>query len=75
MTKKISKYIAAFDYFDKTLIDLSATNGGIYIISFVSVFGAPAGIASASFSLIFSLTTRIIKKLLGVIRNKKKETE
>ena len=28
---KLSKYIAAFDYIDKTLIVLSATNGGISI--------------------------------------------
>ena len=37
MSKKISKYIAAFDYIDKTLIVLSATSGGIKIISFTSV--------------------------------------
>ena len=34
---------------------LSATSGGISIISFASIIGAPAGIASASFSLLFSL--------------------
>ena len=31
MSKKLSKYIAAFYYFDKTLIVLSATIGGISI--------------------------------------------
>ena len=41
-------------------------------ISFTTVTGAPAAIASASFTLIFSLTTRIIKKLLGITINKKK---
>ena len=61
MSKKLSKYIAAFDYIDKTLIILSATSGGISIISFTSVIGVPAGRASARFSLIFSLTTDIIK--------------
>ena len=35
--------------------------------------GAPLGIASASFALIFSLTTGIIKKLLNIARNKKKK--
>ena len=64
MSKKISKYIAAFDYFDKILIVLSATSGGISNISFVSDIGAPVGISSASFFLIFSLTTGVIKKLL-----------
>ena len=57
MSKKLSKYISAFDYFDKALIVLSATSRGISIISFTSVIGVPAGIASASFSLVFSLTT------------------
>ena len=61
MSKKLSKYIAAFDYFDKTLIVLSVTSGEISIISFTSVIGVPVAIASASFSLIFSLTTGIIK--------------
>ena len=52
-SKKFSKYIAAFDYIDKTLIVLSATSWGISIISFTSVIGVPAGIASAFFILIF----------------------
>ena len=56
MSKKLSKYISAFDYFDKALIVLSATSRGISIISFTSVIGVPAGIASACFSLVFSLT-------------------
>ena len=34
--------------------------------------GAPGGIASASFTLIFSQTRGIIKKLLSITRNKKK---
>ena len=61
-SKKLSKYVAAFDYIDKVLIVLSATSGGVSIISFTSVIGAPVGIASASFTLIFSLTTGIIKQ-------------
>ena len=71
-SKKLSKYVAAFDYIDKILIALSATSGGVSIISFTSAVGAPVGIASASFTLIFSLTTGIIKKLLSITRNKKK---
>ena len=73
MTKKISKYTAAFDYIDKTLMVLSAVSVGISIVSFTSVIGIPAGIASAIFTLLFSLTTRITKKLLKVTRNKKKK--
>ena len=57
--KKLSKYVKVFDYIDKILIVLSATTGEVSIILFTSV-GAPVGIASASFTLIFSLTTEII---------------
>ena len=62
MSRKLSKYTTAFDYIGKTLIVLFAKNGGISIISFKSVIGIPAGIASASFTFVFSLTTGIIKK-------------
>ena len=72
-SKKLSKYVAAFDYIDKILIVLSATTGGVSICSFTSVVGAPVGIASASFTLIFSLTTGISKKLLSITINKKKK--
>ena len=72
-SKKLSKYATAFDYIDKILIILSATTGGVSIFSFTSVIGAPARIASASFTLIFSITTGIVKKLLNITRNKKKK--
>ena len=70
-SKKLSKYVAAFDYIDKILIVLSATIGGVSIISFTTVIGAPVGIARESLTLIFSLTTRIIQKLLSITKNKK----
>ena len=72
-SKKINKYVTAFNYIEKILIVLSATSSGVSIISFTSIIGAPVGIASASFTLIFSLTTGIIKKLLSITRNKKKK--
>ena len=72
-SKKLNKYVTVFDYIDKILIVLSATSSGVSIISFTSIIGAPVGIASASFTLIFSLTTGIIKKLLSITRNKKKK--
>ena len=53
--KKLSKNITTCDYIDKVLIVLSGTSCGISIISLTSVVGAPVGIASASFTLIFSL--------------------
>ena len=71
--KKLSKYVTAFDYIDKVLIVLSATTVGVSIISFTSIVGAPVETTSASFILIFSLKTGIIKKLLSITRNKKKK--
>ena len=72
-SKKSIKYVTTFDYINKILIVLSATSSGVSIISFTSIIGAPVGIASASFTLIFSLTTGIVKKLLNITRNKKKK--
>ena len=62
MNKRLCKYIASFDYFDKLLIVLSVTTGSISIASFTTVIGAPVGITSASFSLAFSICTGIVKK-------------
>ena len=61
MSKRLSKYIASFDYFDKYLIVLSGTSGSIYIASFATVIGTPVGIASASLSLRFSLSRALVK--------------
>ena len=73
MSKRLSKYIASFNYFDKSLIVLSLTIGSICITSFAPVIGAPVGMASASFSIAISISTGIIKKLLKTTRNKKKK--
>ena len=72
-SQKLNKYVTIFDYIDKTLIVLSAATGGVSMISVTSIIGAPVWIASASFTLIFSLTTGIIKKLLNVIRKQKEK--
>ena len=71
--KKISKYVSGFYYIDKVLIVLSAASSGVCITSCASVVGVLVGIASASFTLIFSLITGIIKKLRSITRNKKKK--
>ena len=73
MSKRLSKYIASFDYFDKSLVVLSATSGSISIASFAIVIGTLVGIASASLSLTFSMSTGIVKKLLNMTQNKKKK--
>ena len=71
--RKLNKYITVFEYIGKILIFLSATSGGVSIISFISIVGVPVGIASASFTLIFSIAKGIIKILLKTTRNKKKK--
>ena len=72
-SRKLSKYVADFDYIDQALIVLSVTKGGVSIISFTSIVAAPVGIASVSLTLYLSLTTGIVKKLLNIARNKKKK--
>ena len=63
MSKKLSKYIAFFDNFDKSFV-LSVTIGSVSTASFATVIGAPVGIVRASFSLAFSVFKGIVKKLL-----------
>ena len=48
MSKRLSKYIDSFDYFDKSLIVLSVTTDSISIASFATVIGAPTGITKTS---------------------------
>ena len=57
MSKRLSKYIASFDYVHRYLIVLSPTSGSISIASFETVIGTPVVIASASFRLAFLLST------------------
>ena len=72
-SKKLSKYVTTFNYIDKILIVLNATTGGVCIISHASVVGAPIGIASAGFTIVFALAAGIMKQLLKSTRNKKKK--
>ena len=60
-SKKLTTYVTDFDHIDNVLILLSATSGGVSVISFTSIVGAPLGIASASFTLTFSLATEKLK--------------
>ena len=62
MSKNLSKYIASFEYFDKSLIFLSVATGSISIASFATAIGALVRIMGASSSLEFSISTGFIKK-------------
>ena len=68
--KKWVKRIAAFDYFG-----LSETTGVVSKYFFTNIIGVPVERASASFSLLFSFTTGIIKKLLKITRNEKRNNK
>ena len=52
---------------------MQQAGGGVSIISFTSTAGAPVGIASASLTLFFSLTTGIVKNVLNITRKKKEK--
>ena len=71
--KKIIKYIVAFDYADKGFITLSASFGTLSIASYATVVGMNAGIAGAYLTLIFTVTTGVVKTLLNITRKKKKK--
>ena len=66
-------YVSAFDYIDKYLTVVGVTSDGVSIISFMSVVGAPVGIAIASSTLMFSRTTELIKKLLCITKKQKED--
>ena len=71
ISKKLCKYIVVFDYAGKVFITLSASFGTLSIISHATVVGIPIGLAGASLTVVFSLTTGIVKKLLNVTRKKR----
>ena len=62
MCKRLYFIQKTFDYFDKSLIVLSAASSSISIASFTTVIGTPVKIVSAGFSLTFSLSTGLVKK-------------
>ena len=71
--KKISKCIFAFDYADKRFITLPASFGTLSIVSYATVVGIPVGIAGASLTVIFTVTTGVVKKRLNTTKKKKKK--
>ena len=74
MSKNLCKYIASFEYFDKSLIVLSVAAVSISIASIATLVGTPVGIMVASCGFAFSITTGFVRKFLKTIRNTKKNT-
>ena len=73
IVKKISKYTVASDYADKRFITLSASFGTFSIASHATIVGIPVGIAGASLTSIFTVTTGVVKRLLNITRKKRKK--
>ena len=73
IVKKIGQYIVAFDYADKVFITLSASFGTLSIASYATIVGIPVGIAGASVTLIFAITTGVVKTLLNITRKTNKK--
>ena len=71
--KKISKYFVALDYADRVFIKLSASFGTLSIASYATVVGIPPGITGASLTLIFTVTTSVVKTLLNITKKRKKK--
>ena len=71
--KKLNKYIVGFDHLDKIFIALSASFGTLSIASHATVVGIPVGIAGASLTLIFTISTGVNKSLLRVTKKRKKK--
>ena len=71
--KKLNKDVTTLNYINKILIVLNATTGGVCVISHANVVGAPIGIASTGFTIVFASATGVTKKLLKTTKNKKKK--
>ena len=71
ISKKLSKYIASFEYFSKSSIFLSIVTISISIASFATPIEVPVGLIGASCGLTFSITSGFVKIFSKTIRNKK----
>ena len=73
MSETLNNYIASFDKsLNRHQSFFPVTIGSTSIASFATVIGGPGGMASAGFSLVFLITTGIVKK---PVKNNKKQQE
>ena len=75
---RLNEIIGIKNYFHREIDERKSCSKKLskYVTTFdyiAKILIALSGIASANFTLIFSLTTVIIKKLLRITRNKKKK--
>ena len=70
--KKSNKYLVTLDYLDRIFITLSASFGTLSVASHATVIGIPVGIAGASLTLIFTISTGVNKSLLQLTKKREK---
>ena len=71
--KKLNKYLVTLDYLDKIFMTLSTSFGTLSVASHATVVGITVGIAGASLTLIFTISTVINKSLLQVTKKRIKK--
>ena len=73
IVNKINKYLVFFDNVTQIFYTLSPSFGTLGIASQATVVGIPVGIAGASLTLIFTITTGISKKIVKYYKKKRKK--
>ena len=71
--KKLNKYLVTLDYLDKIFMTLSTSFGTLSVASHATVVGITVGIAGASLTLIFTISTVMNKSLLQVTKKRIKK--
>ena len=71
MSKIHHIYITVLDYADKTFLPFSDIGSDVSLFSCTTVTSTPAGKVSASISLVFLVSSRIVKMFLKIMVRKK----
>ena len=72
LTSKLSKYLTGFDYADKILIIFLTVFSGTNIFAHVKEKKELLGLITSVFSLLFCLSSGIVKKLQQETKTRKK---
>ena len=72
-SKKLSKYVAVFGNVDQALIVICAVSGGVSIILFTSIIGAPVGIVIGKVYFMFSSNNRNSQKITKYSKKQKEK--
>ena len=75
LTNKLRKYLTAFDYADKILTVFLTVFAGTKIFAHVTGTKQLLGLISLIFSLLFCLSSGVVKKLQQKTKTRKKKTQ